>query len=182
MTTTAERCVCECEECLALRVAEDAPGSGETVASFEHDGSTYEIDHLGIGSGSQWGEFEVYCDGEEVAEFTLAESALRPGSRPAGLPVSTDELVRLARQALSGGSSRDDPPRGRPPGPLPARLRPLPPALRPAWPRSHRPLPRRPRPRSTPSARQPGNQHSQLQLIPGFGPVTRTGSGSVPSS
>jgi len=102
MTTVAESCVCECEECLALRPAEDAPGSGETVASFEHDGSTYEIDHLGIGSGSQWGEFEVYCDGEEVAEFTLAESALRPGSRPAGLPVSGDELVRLARQALSG--------------------------------------------------------------------------------
>ena len=136
MTTTAESCVCECEECLALRAAEDAPGSGETVASFEHDGSTYEIDHLGIGSGSQWGEFEVYCDGEEVAEFTLAESALRPGSRPAGLPVSADELVRLARQALSGWTGRDDPPRGRPPGPLPARLRPL---------------------------------------IPGFGPVTRTG-------
>jgi hypothetical protein len=102
MTTTAERCVCECEECLALRAAEDAPGSGETVASFEDDGSTYEIDHLGIGSGSQWGEFEVYCDGEKVAEFTLAESAPRPGSRPAGLPVSADELVRLARRALSG--------------------------------------------------------------------------------
>ena len=102
MTTTQETCVCECEECRALRAPEDAPGSGETVASFEHDGSIYEIDHLGIGSGSQWGEFEVYCDGEEVAEFTLAESALRPGSRPAGLPVSGDELVRLARQALSG--------------------------------------------------------------------------------
>ena len=182
MTTTAERCVCECEECGALRAAEDAPGSGETVASFEHDGSTYEIDHLGIGSGSQWGEFEVYCDGEEVAEFTLAESVLRPGSRPAGLPVSADELVGLARQALSGGTGRDDPPRGQPPGPLPARLRPLPPALRPAWPRSHRPPPRRHRPRSTPSARQPGNQHSELQLIPGFGPATRPGSGSVPSS
>ena len=109
MTTIAESCVCECEECLALRAAEDAPGSDETVASFEHDGSTYEIDHLGIGFGSQWGEFEVYCDGEEVAEFTLAESALRPGSRPAGLPVSAGELVRLARQALSGWTGRDDP-------------------------------------------------------------------------
>ena len=174
MTTTAERCVCECEECLALRVAEDAPGSGETVASFEDDGSTYEIDHLGIGSGSQWGEFEVYCDGEEVAEFTLAESALRPGSRPAGLPVSADELIGLARQALSGGTGRDDPPRGRPPGPLPERLRSLPPALRTA-----------PKP-SPVSSRRPASQHagrpparltqqSQPQLIPGFGPVTRTG-------
>jgi len=82
MTTTPETCVCECEECLALRAAED--GSGETVAAFDHDGSSYEIDHLGIGSASQWGEFEVYCDGEEVARFTLVQSVLRPGSRPAG--------------------------------------------------------------------------------------------------
>ena len=171
MTTTAERCVCECEECGALRAAE--AGSGETVASFEHDGSTYEIDHLGIGSGSQWGEFEVYCDGEEVAEFTLAESVLRPGSRPAGLPVSTDELVGLARQALSGGTGRDDLSRGQPPGPLPERLRSLPPALRTARPRSHRPSPRRHQPRSTPGVRQAS--HSQPQLIPRSGPVTRIG-------
>src|SRR5580698_7505975 len=138
MTTMPDTYVCECEECRALRAPEDAPGSSETVASFEHDSSTYEIDHLGIGSGSQWGEFEVYCDGEEVAEFTLAESALRPGSRPAGVPVSADELVRLARQALGEWTGRDDRPGGRPADPLPARLRPLPPALRPARPRSHR--------------------------------------------
>gem|GEM_PF-2131269 len=111
MTTIPETCMCECEECLALRAAEDDPGSGETVAAFEHDGSTYEIDHLGIGSRSQWGEFAVYCDGEEVAEFAIAGPVLRPGSRPAGLPVSADELVRLARQALSGWTGRDDPPR-----------------------------------------------------------------------
>jgi hypothetical protein len=49
-------------ECLALRATEDDLGSGETVATFEHDGSTYEIDHLGIGSASQEGEFEVYCE------------------------------------------------------------------------------------------------------------------------
>jgi hypothetical protein len=143
VTTTPETCMCECEECLALRAAGDDPGSGDTVAAFEHDGSTYEIDHLGIGSGSQWGEFEVYCDGEEVAEFTLAESVLRSGSRPAGLPVSADELVRLARQALNGRTGRDHPPRGRLPGPLPVRLRPVPPVLRPARPGSHRPPPRR---------------------------------------
>ena len=178
MTTAAASRVCECEECLALRAAEDAPGSGETVAAFEHDGRTYQIDHLGIGSSSQWGEFEVYCDGEEVAEFTLAGSVRRPGSRPAGLPVSAGELVRLARQALSGWTGRDDAPYGQPLGPLPARLRPLPLALRPARPRGYRPPARRPRPRSTPSARQPGNEHGQLRLIPGFGPVTRIGNRS----
>lgn len=108
-TMTRETCRCDCEECLALRVADDDPGSGETVAAFEHDGSSYEIDHLGIGSGSQWGEFAVYCDGEEVAEFTLAGWVQRPGSGPAGLRVSADELVRLARHALSGRTGRDDP-------------------------------------------------------------------------
>jgi hypothetical protein len=103
MTATLETCVCECEECLALRAAEDDPGSGTTViTAFEHHGSTYEIDHLDIGSGSQWRDFAVYCDGEEVAEFAIAEWVLRHGSRPAGLPVSADELVRLARQALGG--------------------------------------------------------------------------------
>jgi len=139
--------------------------SGETVAAFEYDGSTYEIDHLGIGSASQWGEFAVYCDGEEVTEFTLAESLLRPGSGPAGLPVSADELVRLARQALSGWTGRDDPPGGLSPDPLPAHLRPLPRALRPA-------RPRKPSPATGPAARRapakPGNQHSQPQLIVGF--------------
>jgi hypothetical protein len=161
MTTARETCLCECQECRSLRAAADGPGSGETVAAFEHDGSTYQIDHLGIGSGSQWGEFVVNCDDEEAAEFTLAESELRPRSRPAGLPVPADELVqlvRLARQALSRRAGRDHPPRGLPPGPLPARLGPLPGALRPARPRSHRPPPRRPRPLSTLGSRQGGQQ------------------------
>ena len=52
----------------------------------------------------------MYCDGEEVAEFAIAGPVRRPGSRPAGLPVCADELVRLARQALSGWAGRDDPP------------------------------------------------------------------------
>jgi hypothetical protein len=83
MTTTPETCMCECEDCLALRAADDAPGSGETIVTFERDGSTCEIDHLGIGSASQWGEFAVYCDGEEVAQFTLAAAVPRSGPRPA---------------------------------------------------------------------------------------------------
>ena len=90
------------------------PAPARPSPAFEHDGSTYEIDHLGIGvSGSQWAEFAVYCDSEEVAEFAIAGPVLRPGSRPAGLPVRADELVRLARQALSGWTGQDDPPRAR---------------------------------------------------------------------
>ena len=112
-TMTQQTCRCDCEECLALRAAEDDPGSGETVAAFEHDGCSYEIDHLGIGSGSQWGEFAVYCDGEEVAEFTLAGPVRRPGPGRAGLPVSAGELVRLARHALSGQTRWDDLPGAR---------------------------------------------------------------------
>jgi len=113
MAATTETCMCECEECLALRAAEDDPGSREIVAVFEHDGSRYEIDHLGIGPGRQWAEFTVYCGGEEVAEFAIAGSVLRPGSGPAGLPACADELVRLARQALSGRVGRDNPRRAR---------------------------------------------------------------------
>ena len=158
MTTIPETCRCECEECLALRAAEDDPGCGATVAAFEHDGGTYEIDHLGLGSGSGWGEFAVYCDGEEVAEFAIAGPVRRPGSRPAGLPVCADELVRLARQALSG--------LGRPPGPLgmpasaPSSAAPGP-ALEPS------PATSPPPARSTPGARQPGSQHGQPRLIAG---------------
>ena len=121
----------------------EAEPHGATVAAFEHDGGTYEIDHLAVGSGGGWGEFAVYCDGEEVAEFAIAGPVRRPGSRPAGLPACADELVRLARQALSGWAGRDDPPCARPPGPLPVRLGPLPRALRPARPRSRRPPRRR---------------------------------------
>jgi len=131
MTTTPETCRCECEECLALRAAEDDPGFGATVAAFEHDGGTYEIDHLAVGSGSQWGEFAVYCDGEEVAEFAIAGPVRRPGSRPAGLPVCADELVRLARQALSGRAGRDDPPCGRPTRPVPGTPASAPPGAAP---------------------------------------------------
>src|ERR1700683_1426800 len=141
MTATRETCLCECQERLSLGAAAGDPGSGEPVAAFEHDGSSYEIDHLGIGSGSQWGEFVVYRDGEQATEFTLAESVLRPRSRPAGLPVSADELIWLARQALSGRAGRDDPARGLPPGPLPARLGPLPGALAPAPPPNPPPAP-----------------------------------------
>jgi hypothetical protein len=36
MTTARQTCMCEREECLAPRAAEEGPGSGDTVAAFEH--------------------------------------------------------------------------------------------------------------------------------------------------
>jgi len=153
MTTTPETCSCECEECLALRAAEDDPGCGGTVAAFEHDGSTYEIDHLGIGPGSQQAEFAVYCDGGEVAEFAIAGPVPRPGSRSAGLPACADELVRLARQALSGWTGRDDPPCGR--APAPGRPASAPSGAAPGPAPKPPPATSPPPARSTPGARQP---------------------------
>jgi len=42
----------------------------ETVATFTHDGRTYELDDLGAGEHPhQAGAFAVYLDGEQVAEF-----------------------------------------------------------------------------------------------------------------
>ncbi len=81
----------------------------ETIATYETDGKTYEIDHLGIGrpggthdlDHGQWGEFAVYCDGKQVASFAIEESGLKPEYRPAALPVSDDELIRLAREAVT---------------------------------------------------------------------------------
>lgn len=72
----------------------------ETYATFDLDGATYEIDHLGIGYASQWGQFAIYKDGDQIAEFAIAESLLRPEYRPSALPVSDDELIRLAKEAL----------------------------------------------------------------------------------
>lgn len=43
----------------------------ETVAEFEHNGSSYEIDHLGICHKSQYGTFAIYRDGNQVYEFEV---------------------------------------------------------------------------------------------------------------
>jgi hypothetical protein len=74
----------------------------ETIATYTNGGQTFEIDHLGIGfADTQWGEFVVYRDGRQIAEFAIEESALKPEFRPAELPVTTDELIRLAREAVA---------------------------------------------------------------------------------
>jgi len=77
----------------------------ETIVIYEHDGYGYEIDHLGVCRPEQWGCFVVYsADGEMLAEFALPESVLRPELQPAALPVSGDELIQLARAAVSAVS------------------------------------------------------------------------------
>lgn len=80
----------------------------ETIATYHLGGVKYEIDHLGIlHPDTQWGEFAVYADGEQVAEFAIEESGLKPEFRPLGLPVARDELVRLAREAVAINEAHD---------------------------------------------------------------------------
>lgn len=73
----------------------------ETIATYREGGILCEIDHLGVGRDSQWGEFAVYRGGELVAEFSLPESGLRAEFRPAELSASTAELIELARAAVA---------------------------------------------------------------------------------
>jgi len=75
--------------------------NAETIVTFTWCGKTYEIDHLGIGFPNQWGEFNVWTGGNCVAEFAIEESALKPEFRPAELPVTEADLIRLARQAIA---------------------------------------------------------------------------------
>jgi hypothetical protein len=72
----------------------------ETIARFEHGGDTYEIDHLGIGRDSQWGEFAIYSHDIQVGSFAIPEALLKAEYRPAELPVAEADLIRLANEAL----------------------------------------------------------------------------------
>ena len=67
--------------------------SNETIITYQHDGQTYEIDHLGVAANledrDQWGEFAVYCGEEQVGEFSIPEAGLKPECRPESLPPMT---------------------------------------------------------------------------------------------
>jgi hypothetical protein len=76
----------------------------ETIAIYEDSGRTYEVDHLGINFPSQWGMFAVYWDGDQVAEFAIEESFLKPEYRPAALPVQAPEVIRLAKLAVAAAA------------------------------------------------------------------------------
>ncbi|MEU0237752.1 hypothetical protein ABZ234_08675 [Nocardiopsis sp. NPDC006198] len=71
----------------------------ETVASYTEDGLTYEIDHLGITHPTQRGEYAVYLDGRQVAEFLAWGTFLVPEAQPEELPPPGD-LIDMARRAV----------------------------------------------------------------------------------
>lgn len=71
----------------------------EVIATFTRDGGTYEIDHLGIGNPSQYGEFAVYRGDVQVAEFATDAAGYLPEHRPQ-LP-ELDTLIALAQQAVA---------------------------------------------------------------------------------
>jgi hypothetical protein len=73
----------------------------ETVVEYVDDkGDSFGVDHLGIGHPeTQWGEFAVYRNGVQLAEFAVPDAALKPEFRK-GLP-SLGELVELAKQAVA---------------------------------------------------------------------------------
>jgi hypothetical protein len=75
------------------------PNPTEVIATYTHDGETYEIDHLGIGFDDQYGEFAVYCGDVQVAEFTTYAAGYLPGYRP-DLP-DIDTLTALAKAAVT---------------------------------------------------------------------------------
>lgn len=76
--------------------------ANETILTYEHDGRTFEIDHLAAGDFDQWGQFSVFCDDKQVGGFDIPEAMLKPEFRPAELPVTDDELIALAKQAVDG--------------------------------------------------------------------------------
>lgn len=75
----------------------------ETVATFmvEGDAELYEIDHLGITDPTQWGQYTVYRRRRQVAAFAVPVSVVRSRSRASRPPASDEELVELARAALT---------------------------------------------------------------------------------
>jgi hypothetical protein len=73
----------------------------ETVAQFDQEGVTYELDHLGIAQPEQWGQLAIYADGDMVGEFTVEfpAAAFAETGHPE-LP-DTDVLEQLGRHQLA---------------------------------------------------------------------------------
>jgi hypothetical protein len=89
-------------------------GASETVATYAVAGKTYEIDHLGINYPGQWGEFAVYCDGQQAGYFGVEVRAPE-------LPTIYD-LIILAVQAVGEESEDEGPVYPQPGAPIPLEL------------------------------------------------------------
>lgn len=86
--------------------------SNETILTYDHDGLTYEIDHLASGDWDQWGQFAVYQNETHVGGFAIAEdgkeiplefAVLRgsPPEIPDELPITDEALIELAKSAVA---------------------------------------------------------------------------------
>ena len=97
--------------------------TSETVATYTVRDKKYEIDHLGINyPDTQWGIFAIYHDGHQVTEFGIEEMALSTGPRPTELPVSTEDLIKLALQAVAEDTGDEGPVYPQPGSPIPLEL------------------------------------------------------------
>lgn len=70
----------------------------ETIVVFEHCGDIYEIDHLGIGYDSQWGEYAIYSNGKQIGGFASPAALYLPEHRHP-LP-HNDFLIELAKDVI----------------------------------------------------------------------------------
>lgn len=73
----------------------------ETIARFDHEGITYELDHLGLAQPEQWGQLAVYADGDMVAEFAVAFPAAAGAETEHPELPDTGVLEQLARHELA---------------------------------------------------------------------------------
>lgn len=81
-----------------LRQEDEVNGSSEaTVARFEHDGTAYEIDDLGIGWPNQEGMFAIYRGQVQEAEFLF--------DGPSGDSKALIDQARAALRELAAGGS-----------------------------------------------------------------------------
>lgn len=80
----------------------------ETIARFDHEGVTYELDHLGIAHPEQWGHLAIYAAGDMVGEVVVEfpATAYAENERPK-LP-DTDVLADLARHELAVDAGEPD--------------------------------------------------------------------------
>lgn len=74
----------------------------ETVATYEHEGRTYEIDHLGIGHpDTQMGYYAVYQDGQQIADFSAGVQLSLTSVQFADAPADDEQLIAMAREAVA---------------------------------------------------------------------------------